>query len=168
MSRDKLLALRKKALASKAKTEDARAERQAKKAKKKAPPRLSEMTPSQRRGKTVNSTHVEAWFREGVVGIYGRNFVIPKWTVKQRKLAKMLLETYGESLVKNAVVHFCKTWDTMVRDSRGRLSGAPTVNLLWGMRERVFADVQNKDRKIVARKDSDEFKGDEGAPDVGW
>ena len=167
MSREKLLALRKKAMESKARTEAVREDRVAKKAKRKAPPRVSEMTASQRRRKT-NSTHVEAWFREGLFDLYGKRFVVPQWTIKQKKLAKSLLEIYGEALVNEAVAHFCKTWDNVVGNSNGRLSGSPTINLLWGMRERVFGDVQNKGRKIESRKNSDEFKGDSGAPDVGW
>lgn len=170
--RSKLKALKAKAKASKEATDKARVESQERRSKRKPPPKVGTEeyeAATYRSRKRVSATHVEAWFRESLFDLYGRKFVIPKWTMKQKTLAKRLLEAYGGDLVREAVDHFFKTWDNMVANSKGKLTGAPTVSLLWGMRERVFADVQNKGRKAgVARKDTDEFREDGDSPDVGW
>jgi hypothetical protein len=55
----------------------------------------------------------------------------------------------------------------MVKKSRGRLVGAPTLGLFWSMRETVFAEVQVGKRQVAA-KNSDEYTDDDGSPDAGW
>jgi hypothetical protein len=116
----------------------------------------------------ANSTDVERWFRMGLSDLFGPKYIVPKWTVKQRKLAKDLLGIYGRELTKLAVEYYCSNWNEMVNQSRGRLSGAPTVNLFWSMRERLFAEVQNGKTVIVAPKNRDEFRSDDGSPESGW
>lgn len=125
--------------------------------------------------KKPNSKDVEKWFREGIWSLFGRKFIVPAWPAScgQRALSLKLLENYGTDLTKRAVMLFCQTWDQRVRESGGRLSGAPTVNLLWAMRERVFAEVQTQDRKPEADtrpggRDSDEFREDDSGPGLGW
>lgn len=117
-------------------------------------------------GKSVNASAVEDWFRYGLSALFGQTFIVPKWTVKQKTLAKWMLEQYGPELTQAGVVYFCDNWNNLVRSSRGRLSGAPTVNLLWAMRERIFADVQSG-KKQVDPANKDEFRKDD-SPDSGW
>jgi hypothetical protein len=139
------------------------------KAKAKAKPAKPEGVVHELPKKPINSVDVEQWFRNGIWDLYGTKFIIPSWTVKQRTLAKKLLGVYGPSLTKKAVELLCSDWKKMVRNSRGRLSGAPTVNLLWGMRERIYADVQNEGIKdSVAPENSDEYRESGDNNDVGW
>ena len=119
-----------------------------------------------RASKSVTASAVEAWFKSGVSELFGPTFIVPKWTVKQKTLAKWLLEQYGPELTQAGVVYFCDNWNNLVKSSRGRLSGAPTVNLLWAMRERIFADVQSG-KKQVDPANKDEFRKDD-SPDSGW
>lgn len=115
--------------------------------------------------RACNAADVERWLREGTVALYGPKFVVPRWTVKQRTLAKNLLLAYGEELVERAVEYYCQTWRDRVNKSRGRITGAPTINLLWAMREVVFAEVQVGPK--VEPKNADEYRQD-GSPDSGW
>ena len=133
-----------------------------------APESLVLLAPLDDRQIPSNSTDVERWFRVGLADLVGAGYIVPKWTVKQRKLAKDLLGIYGRDLVKSAVEYYCSNWNEMVQHSRGRLSGAPTVNLFWSMRERIFAEVQNGKTVIVAPKNRDEFRSDDGSPESGW
>lgn len=116
--------------------------------------------------RAVTAHAVEAWFKSGLVELFGPSFVVPKWTVKQKTLAKWLLEQYGPELTEKGVSYFFENWNGLVKSSRGRLSGAPTVNLLWAMRERIFADVQSG-KKQVDPANKDEFRKDD-SPDSGW
>ena len=125
--------------------------------------------------KGANSKDVEKWIREALWEAFGRKFIIPAWpqSCHQRVLSKMLLAAYGEDMTKRAIVLFCQTWDQKVAESGGRLAGVPTINLIWGMRERIFAEVQMQGRKVVTAKvggrDSDEFRGDQAVgPGLGW
>lgn len=160
--------------AGRKRAEDGRKRKDQKRADKAAasegkPPREKPKAPQ----KKPNSKDVEQWFREGIWAMFGRKFVIPPWPANsnQRGLALKLLEDYGVRLTKDAVMLFCQTWDRRVRDSGGRLTGRPTINLLWGMREQIFGEVQTKDRKPEASatgKDSDEYREREGRPRIGW
>jgi len=135
------------------------------------PPRVKPVAPV--RG--PNSKDVEQWFREGIWALFGRKFLLPAWPAScgQRSLSLKLLENYGPDLTKRTIMLFCQSWDRIVRESGGRLSGAPTVNLLWAMRERIFAEAQTQDRKPDAApksrgRDSDEFREDDSGPSLGW
>lgn len=165
--RKRLSALRRRASVVKTETAKTHEEVTEKRAAKRKP-KLAEVVKLAVKVKQINSTNVEQWFRDGVWALYGKKFIIPSWTVKQRTLAKRLLTAYGPELTKDAVDLLCSGWRSMVSKSRGRLSGAPTVNLLWGMRERVYADVQNKGKEEGRPENSDEYHEDDGGNDVGW
>lgn len=111
------------------------------------------------------ASDVERWLREGTAAIYGPKFIVPRWTVKQNALAKRLLDDYGAELVKKAVDHYCQTWQDRVKQSRGRITGAPTISLLWAMREVVFAEAQVGPK--VEPRNTDEYRKDD-SPDSGW
>lgn len=144
----------------------------AKKAAVMGPPKKKEIRLTSQpapKEKPINSIDVEGWFRVGVRGLYGDSFIISPWTVKQRSLAKKLLTVYGPDLTRDAVEMFCSGWRSLVKNSRGRISGAPNVSLLWGMRERIYADVQNKGKeKSMDPMNRDEFQEESSSPKIGW
>ncbi len=168
--RAKLNALRKLAKRQQGETKNVHVEVTEKRAKKKRKP--LELTPTVPKVKPINSTQVEEWFTEELRELYGVAFIIPRWTVPQKTLAKRLLNTYGPELVRQAVGYLAKHWKMMVKQSKGGLSGVPTVNLLWGMRERVFGEVQGIDNRpaMEARpENSDEWRpGGDRDGKIGW
>ena len=118
----------------------------------------------------ATSTDVERWFRVRLVEMYGQSFIIPPWMVKQRTLAKKLLGTFGSDIVQGAVNLFCDRWPEIVRKSRGRFGGPPTINLLWGMREEIFALAQGVSFETGKPQDKDEYRPEDGGGDneIGW
>ena len=121
------------------------------------------------RKKLPNSSDVWQWFYERLKKKCGDNYVVQAWTTPQKTLAKKLLNVYGEELVKKAVDYLFNVWDDMVQDSRGRLSGEPTVNFLWGARERVLADVQSgRKPERRRRREHGEYIGKTNTPGIGW
>ena len=169
MSRVKLAALRQRAAAQAEATKQVRAEVEAKREERKAaqsvaPPLVLE--PTAPNAKPVTATQVEAWFKEGLHELYGSSFVVCKWTVKDKALGKRLLEEYGSDLVQKAIKSYCQDWEGMVKRSRGRLNGTPTLGLFWAMRNEIFGSVQVGKRQVAA-KNSDEYT-DDGSPDAGW
>lgn len=118
----------------------------------------------------INSETVRGWFVSGVRKIRSDKHIVGRWTAKERKLARLLLDDYGSQLVEAAVAHFCANWKGYVDKSNGRLSGDPTVNLLWAMREQVFPVVQSPTpARVRARKNADEYdpESDSGSG-IGW
>ncbi len=150
-------------------TREVRVEQEAKREERKAAAPIAVaplvLAPEDAR-KAHTAADVERWLRDGTIALYGPKFVVPRWTVKQRTLAKNLLLAYGEDLVEKAVTHYCQSWIARVSKSRGRITGAPTISLLWAMREVVFAEVQVGPK--VEPKNADEYRQDDGSPDSGW
>ncbi len=170
MSRIKLAALRQKAAAQAEATRQVRAEVEVKREERKATQSVAQplvLEPSAPKAKPVTATQVEAWFKAGLQELYGPAFVVSRWTVKEKSLAKRLLEDYGSDLVEKAVKSYCQDWDKLVKRSRGRLNGAPTFGLFWAMRNEIFGSVQVGKRQVAA-KNSDEYTDDDGSPDAGW
>jgi hypothetical protein len=165
----KLSALRKKVRLSVERTQSVHTDvvdsRERKKLKLEPAPKIAPKPP-----KPVNATDVERWMREGILELYGDSFIIAKWTVKQKTLAKKLLSIYGAKMTETAVRMYCKEWPEMVANSNGRVKGQPTINLLWALKDRVFAEVQGADafHTKISKKNSDEFVEDDGTPDIGW
>jgi len=169
-------ALKKRIPQVKAETEKSRiakrsrkAERDAKSAKVRLPELELENTEcGQTFGKVLTSKHVQGWFREAITKRISWSVTLPSsqvwWGVKQRVLAKKLLEAYGGELVKKAIFYLCDNWEEMVKSRQGGLTGIPTVELLWGGRDRIFP-MAERGLPFVAsrsvsqvRSDSDEYK----------
>jgi len=117
--------------------------------------------------KAPTANDVERWFNDALIKTNGPDFITPRWTGKEYKLAKVLLQDYGPDLVGKAVIYICEKWDDIVQKSRGRLMGKPSIDLLWAMRSQIFGEVQDT-RKRRRSKDSDEFNEDTKTPNVGW
>jgi hypothetical protein len=166
MSREKLAALKAKVAARAAETKAVKVEVEAARSARRVV-----LVPAQSIAsevvKQVKASSVERWFKEELSELFGADFIVPKWTVKQNTLAKRLLTDYGSDLTEAAVRQFCKGWRDLVKGSRGRISGSPTISLLWSMRERIYAEVQNG-KKMVLPVNSDEYRDDDGSPDAGW
>ena len=119
----------------------------------------------------TNSKTVERWFREEIQALYGRRFLVAAWAVKERTLAKKVLAEYGEDLAEKGVRHFCKIWPDMVKKSRGRLRGQPTMGFLYAARHSIFSEVQlielNGTAETEDPVDSDEYRESDD-PALGW
>lgn len=188
MSRSKLSALKRRVKAQQEKTKEIHDEQRRKrvlrnvKTGKMAPPRVEEMrewglsSPDPKPKKKANSADVERWFREALFELKGRKYVISQWSGKQKATANRLLKTYGDELVEKAVKLFVESWPQRMARSRGRLYGEPTIMLLYGMRDEIFAEAQEVTTKPAVyvpnmrSKHSDEY--DENASKdeskVGW
>jgi len=119
----------------------------------------------------LNSTQVQGWFRDSLLEKFGDAFIVAPWTRQQQKLAKDLLGIYGGELVRKAVGFFVESWDAMVEGSNGRLSGVPSINLLYVMRGRIFGDVQTgkkPPRKNDRRRVSEHRGPREKGRGIGW
>ena len=165
----RLLALRQRVKKANQRTLETREEVRAKRASRRRPQAQPDEV-FERPKRPANSTTVYGWLKGELKAKYGQGFIIPDWSVKQKTLAKKILNTYGEDLTKEAVEHFVSNWDGYVEGSRGRLKGVPNINLFYGMREMVFGEVQTKHIKKTKTKDSDEHSDEsaENAPNVGW
>jgi hypothetical protein len=169
MSRVKLAALRQKAAAQAEVTRQVKAEVEAKREERKVTQSVAQplvLEPTAPKPKAVTATQVEAWFKEGLCELYGPTFIVAKWTLKDKALGKRLLSEYGADLVQKAIKSYCQDWDQLVKRSRGRLNGTPTLGLFWAMRNEIFGSVQVGKRQVAA-KNSDEYT-DDGSPDAGW
>lgn len=126
--------------------------------------------------KVVNSNAVRDWFREGIDRNYGHkvtnHFGGEGWKArgKQGKLAKKLLEEHGPDMVKKAVDYLCDHWEVLRENSKGKLTGMPTVALLWAMKETVIADIElgRIPRRRPKKHMVGEYTGRGNMPKVGW
>lgn len=131
-----------------------------------------------KRQPVVNSTTVMEWFREGLREAYGDKLTIPEgrgwWTVGQKKTALLLLDQYGPEKVRRTISHFCRTWEDRVDRSNGFLGGIPTINLLWKMKDEVFAEedgvvtMRRGRRKDKRGKNTDEYRPQKKPMGIGW
>lgn len=139
------------------------------------------------KSKRVNWFCVQRWFIDGIRKNNPDWLVIDNkktenwterkqtwWTWAEKNCAQRLLEHYGEDVVKKTVEWFCNNWQGMVDESDGRLSGAPSVKLLWASRDRIFVDaklgyVPGKKRKKVKKHMVGEYDPElDGSKKVGW
>jgi hypothetical protein len=96
------------------------------------------------------------------------------WTWAEKNCAQRLLDHYGENVVRETVEWFCDNWQGMVDESNGRLSGAPSVKLLWASRDRIFVDaklgyVPGKRNKKKKKHMVGEYDPElDGSTKVGW
>lgn len=143
----------------------------------------------QTRKHIVNWYTVQGWFWREIVLVDKKWLVAGKhesekkqtwWTWREKGCAERLLKLYGPEVVEKVVKWFVKNWQAMKDRSDGKLTGAPTVNLLWVSRERIVPDaiagveieLHGKGKKKGKRKRQNigEYN-DESAkklPRVGW
>lgn len=97
-------------------------------------------------GKAVlNSKTVEGWFNAALLKRQGDDEYIPvKWGRREQGMANTLLKEYGDELLHRAIDLFVAKWGEIVDYSHGRLSGEPTINLLYSkrMRAQIFGELQ--------------------------
>lgn len=172
MNIDSLRKLKRLVAKKKEETQRAHDEQKAKVAgRKKSPPRPHELQSFQlKAGAPATASTVEKWFREALFELHQRRYVVSAWGVKQNTLAKKLLVEFGAELTQKAVNAFVLGWPDLVRGSRGRIQGEPTIQLLYAMRETIFARAQGIDQvSVVDVKNSDEFQDNsDDTPGVGW
>lgn len=154
---------------------------------KKRIPSFVDTNCGQNKKDVLNSNTVRDWFKTGIERNYGEKIQNPfggiKWVTngKQGMLAKKMLSEYHADTVKKSIDYMCDNWEVIITNSQGRISGLPTIELLWGMRAQIFADAElgripvivDRSKKKVAGKKKHmvgEFDPDSliGAPDIGW
>jgi len=129
---------------------------------------------------------VQGWFRSAIIKTNPAWLVTDHedataqsqswWTWAEKNCAERLLKRYGEETVEKTVKWFVANWQAKKDRSDGRLEGAPTVNLLWVSRERIFSDAKEgiKIKPPRKRKTKKHMVGeyDDAAanklPRVGW
>ena len=142
----------------------------------------------QTKGSVVNWFCVQDWLISGILRNNRKWFVVKKdgewkeneqtwWVWGEKNCAERLLKHYGAEVVEKTVAWFCDNWQAMIDASDGRLSGAPSVKLLWVSRDRIFADAElgispakpkrraNKKRHMVGEYDA---KSASKRPRIGW
>ena len=138
----------------------------------------------------VNWFTVQSWFKAGILKNnpawlgtkkHGdKKYGQMTWVWDQKNCAERLLKAYTPEEVEKTVAWFCDNWQAMMDASDNRLSGAPTVNLLWVSRERIFADaalgkVPKIPRRVPTKKPNKrhmvgeyDAKSASKSPDFGW
>jgi len=149
--------------------------RAARKAEESRVPDFGLTNGGQQPDRVVTSEDVKVWFHRELERNFGDSHTLHPlkewWTIKRATLAKRLLKAYDSRIVEKVIIYLCEKWEAMVEESEGRLSGLPTVEFLWGARERLVADMEagrepGKGRKKMS-KNSDEYR--KGKPiGVGW
>lgn len=168
---------------SERKSKEKRIEVQAKRSKKKRDElsvdrnRLPVFDSSGQSEKTiVTSNTVRDWFRDGILRNYGSKVTDPNGAMnwgtrgKEGALAKKMLELYGPEMLKKGVDYICDYWNILCYNSNSKLTGIPTIGLLWGMRARVFSDIEQGivPKKKVKRHMVGEYVERPEVPKVGW
>jgi hypothetical protein len=136
----------------------------------------------------VNWYTVQDWFWKEIMRVNPAWAVVKEkkdeeeqtgWTWNEKNCAQRLLKHYGAEVVRNTVIWFVDNWQAMKDRSDGALTGAPTVNLLWVSRERIFPDAQAgiviKPKRKARRKKKKHMVGEydddrdySKIPKVGW
>jgi len=186
--RTRLLNLHKVMMESKKKTDAAREKKMAKKAAKKAAKMEAEKTKTvpnfddekeecvQIVEKPVTWYNVMKWFKKGIDERISWSVTVPsQWSPKQRMLGKKLVGLYGGEVTEKAVLYICDNWEQMVKDSNGALSGLPTVELLWSIKDRIFPQAERgapyvHRAKYKRTNDGSEFRPPEAGEEYtdGW
>ena len=97
---------------------------------------------------------LEDWFKTQIYLVYGEGVITKKWGVKERTLAKKLVNNYGKDMTEEVIKSYVEAWPQMVMQSRNRLFGLPTINFLWSAQDRFFGAHQVTQPAISpARKD---------------
>jgi|GEM_PF-3428224 len=115
--------------------------------------------PSGQNGKKrLKIGQVRSWFYEGVTQRTRGVITVPPenkfWTGADYGIAKHMIEAYEEEyeLIRDAIFLLCDSWDDMVKDSKGRLYGLPTMKFLWSNHSSLFAAVQRGETYISISK----------------
>jgi hypothetical protein len=102
---------------------------------------------------------VERKMIDAIKATFGEGVVTKKWGVKERALAKKLIETYTQEMTEQVIERFVAEWPTMMRQSRGRLYGLPTINFLWATQDRFFGAAQLGQNLNTTPANVDEYQG---------
>ena len=171
----KELALRIKAVQEKSQKTIIEVKQKREKAKKKNIPNFG--ITLQTKKNVVNTNSVRDWFSDGIERNWGNEVTNPfenkEWKTrgKEGALAKKLLSKYGAEMTKKGVDYLCDNWQIICDNSGGKLTGLPTVGLLWAMRDRIFSDIERGIAPQPAktkRHMSGEFIGHGDMPKIGW
>ena len=101
---------------------------------------------------------LEELFKTKVKAVYSQDVISKRWGVKERTLAKKLVNTYGRELVVEVFNTFIDSWPQMVSQSRGRLYGLPTINFLWSCQDRFFGQAQIGEQPVATPGRTDEYR----------
>lgn len=100
---------------------------------------------------------LEDWFKTQIYLVYGEGVITKRWGVKERTLAKKLVNNYGKDMTEQVIKSYIEAWPSMVMQSRNRLFGLPTINFLWSAQDRFFGAHQVT-QPDVANVRKDEYR----------
>jgi hypothetical protein len=123
--------------------------------------------PKKRRGKSL-TVALEEKMVGAIKAQYGDGVVTKRWGVKERTLAKKLTESYTLEMTETVILKFVAEWPNMMRQSRGRLYGLPTINFLWAAQDRFFGAEQIGQNVAVNPANIDEYQGTPTNEDDDW
>lgn len=108
---------------------------------------------------------LEAVMVEAIKTQFGDGVITKKWSVKERSLAKKLVEAYTLEMTEEVIKRFVEEWPNMMRQSRGRLYGLPTINFLWAAQDRFFGAAQLGQNTGTTPANIDEYQAIEETDD---
>lgn len=114
--------------------------------------------PKKRTKKPAPTVALEKLMVECIRVEFGEGVITKKWGVKERSLAKKLIETYSTELTEKVIKGFVAEWPNMLRQSRGRIYGLPTINFLWGAQDRFFGAAQLNQSPQSSPANIDEYR----------
>jgi hypothetical protein len=107
------------------------------------------------RKRVPNTVDVERWWNEAMTEAFGVPRSVP-WGPKERVLAKKLLGEFGAEAVQLRLAEFVASWADRDAVADRRLPSLPTLPLMWGMRQEVWAEelagAQRNDAGGLAKK----------------
>lgn len=128
-----------------------------------------------------NSTDVERWFKEAMTDHFSDVYVA-SFLIKDQALCKKLLKEYGADVVQRGIAEAVATWGDRPTVRDGFHPAAPTIVLIWKIREEIFGGGDgrhkvNYDRKSFIEQERQrkydrgewsEPEGEEEEDGIGW
>lgn len=121
--------------------------------------------PKRKKKQPALTVRLEALMVESIKAQFGDGVVTKKWSVKERTLAKKLVNAYTLEMTEEVLKSFVNEWPNMMRQSRGRLYGLPTINFLWATQDRFFGAAQLGHNTSTSPVNVDEYQSIEETDD---
>lgn len=86
---------------------------------------------------------VRKWWESAWRAHWGTDVVVPDWGGSAWRTAAQLLDAEGSEGARRLVEAFVSGWDAAREASGGRLTGAPSIGLLWVMRRDLAAALEH-------------------------
>lgn len=144
----------------------------------------AEITCGQNKNNRINWFCIQGWFISKILEVNPDWLVVSEktaeswdnktqtwWGWKEKNCSERLLKLCGVENTKKIVEWYCENWQTIKDNSNGRVTGSPSVCLLWVCRDRFISDavaglklVKIEKKHTVGEYDADTAR----KPTVGW